>query len=171
MKYILSAICCMALCSIPALAQAGAAKGSQASDQKFVDLAAQIDMVEANLGQLAQSAASSQAVKDYAQTLVTDHTTDFNQLYDIAQQANLNRPNAIDAAHNRAMIAPFQKLKGAAFDRRYIHDMVAGHTQAIAVYKKEAAGAGNPALKSYAEAALPVLQKHLDAAKALEKAR
>jgi putative membrane protein len=171
MKHILSTVCCITLCFAPALAQAKTAKGPAMSDQKFVDLAAQTDMVEANLGQLAQSAASSQEVKDYAQMLVTNHTKDFDQLYTVAHQATLNRPDVIDAAHDKEMIAPFQKLKGAAFDHRYIHEMVAGHTQAIAVYKKEAADAENPALKSYAEEALPVLQMHLDDAKALEKAK
>lgn len=168
MKRLLSAVCCITLCSLPALAQA---HKPPMSDQQFVDLAAQTDMVEANLGQLAQSASSSQAVKDYAQMLVTDHTSDFNHLYEVAHQANLDRPDAIDAAHNRAMIAPYQKLKDKAFDRRYIHDMIAGHTQAIAIYKKEAADADNPALKSYAQDTLPVLQKHLDGAKALEKGK
>jgi putative membrane protein len=62
-------------------------------------------------------------------------------------------------------------LNGAAFDHRYVHEMIAGHTKAIAVYKKEAADAQNAALKSYAEQALPTLQKHLDDAKALEKAK
>jgi putative membrane protein len=141
------------------------------TDQQFVDFAAQTDMVEANLGQMAGSVASAQPVKDYAQMLVTDHTTDFNQLYTVAHQANLNMPNAIDAEHNKAMIDPFQKLKGAAFDHKYAQEMVAGHTKAIAVYKKEAADAQNPALKSYAEQALPVLEKHLDGAKGLEKAK
>lgn len=167
MKRILSAFCCIALCSVPALAQNKPAT----SDQKFVDMAAQTDMVEANLGQLADSVAASQDVKTYAQMLVTDHTKDFQQLNEVAQQADLKMPNAIDSEHNKAMIAPFQKLKGEAFDRRYIHEMVAGHTKAVAAYKKEAADAQNQALKSYAEQALPVLQKHLDDAKALEKAK
>ena len=171
MKRILSAVCCIALCSIPALAQKKAAAGAAMSDQQFVDFAGQTDMVEINLGKMAQDVASSQPVKDYAQMLVTDHTKDFNQLYDVAHQANLDRPNAIDAEHNKAMIDPFTKLKGAAFDHRYIREMIAGHTKAIAVYKKEAADAQNPALKSYAEQALPVLQKHLDDAKDLAKAK
>jgi putative membrane protein len=170
MKRILSALCCVALCSMPALAKEKAAAAAM-TDQQFVDFAAQTDMVEANLGQLAGSAADAQPVKDYAQMLVTDHTNDFHQLYDIAHQANLNMPMAIDAEHNKAMIDPFQKLKGAAFDHRYVHEMIAGHTKAIAVYKKEAADAQNPALKSYAEQVLPTLQKHLDGAKALEKAK
>lgn len=169
MKRILSAVCCIAICSMPALAKEKAAAAM--TDQQFVDFAAQTDMVEANLGQMAESAASAQPVKDYGQMLATDHTKDFNQLFDVAHQANLNMPNAIDAEHNKAMIDPFQKLKGAAFDKRYVHEMVAGHTKAIAVYKKEAADAQNAALKSYAEQALPTLQKHLDDAKALEKAK
>jgi putative membrane protein len=166
MKLLLSAVCCIALGSIPLLAQ-----GRAMTDQQFVDFAAQTDMVEANLGQLAETVSSSQPVKDYGQMLVTDHTNDFSHLNDVARQANLNVPNAIDAQHNKMMIDPFQKLKDAAFDHRFIPAMVAGHTQAIAVYKKEATDAQNPALRSYAEQALPVLEKHLDAAKALEKSK
>ncbi len=169
MKHILLAVCCLALGSYPVLAQKKAAEAPAMTDQQFVDFAGQTDMVEINLGKLAQDASSSQAVKDYAQMLVTDHSKDFNQLYDVAHQANLTRPDAIDAENNKMMIDPFQKLKGAAFDHRYIHEMIAGHTKAIATYKKEAADAQNPALKSYAEEALPVLEKHLDGAKDLEK--
>ena len=169
MKPILLAICCLALGSYPLLAQKKASEAPAMTDQQFVDFAGQTDMVEINLGKLAQDAASSQGVKDYAQMLVTDHTKDFNQLYEVAHQANLTRPDAIDAQNNKTMIDPFQKLKGAAFDHRYIHEMIVGHTKAIAIYKKEEADAQNPALKSYAEQALPVLEKHLDGAKALEK--
>lgn len=173
MKHVLSAVCCIVLCSVPALAQRKHMKAAAMtmSDQQFVDFAAQTDMVEANLGQLAGNAASSQPVKDYGQMLVADHTKDFHDLHAAAQQANLTVPDAIDAKHNKAMIDPFQKLKRAAFDRRYVREMIAGHTKAIATYKKEAADAQNPALKSYAEDALPVLQKHLDDAKGLEKAK
>lgn len=168
MKRIFAVVCCLALCAVPGLAQKKAA-GAPMTDQQFVNMAAQIDMVEANLGQLAQDNASSQDVKDYGQMLATDHTNDFSQLHAAAQTANLSVPDAIDTAHNKAMIAPFQKLKGSAFDHRYIKEMVAGHTKAIAMFKKEAADAQNDAIKTYAEAALPVLQKHLDQAKDLEK--
>ncbi len=175
MKRILAGVCCLglALCCLPGMAQTKMHKaaGPAMTDQQFVDFAAQTDMVEANLGQLAQTAAKSQQVKDYAQMLVTDHTNDYHQLYTVAPQANLTVPNAIDAENNKKMIDPFQKLNGAAFDRRYIAEMVSGHTKAIAIYKKEAADAQNPALKSYAEQALPVLEKHLEGAKDLEKGK
>jgi putative membrane protein len=169
MKSVLTALCCIVLCSVPALAQKKEAKSAM-TDQQFVDFAAQTDMVEANLGQLAGTLASSQEVKDYGQMLATDHTSDYNQLYTAAHQTNLKVPDAIDSENNKSMIGPFEKLKGEAFDRRYIAEMIAGHTKAIAIYKKEAAGAESSALKSYAEQALPILEKHLDGAKNLGKA-
>ena len=171
MKRILSIVCCVALCCLPALAKKGhhAAKGgAPMTDQKFVDFAAQTDMMEAHLGQMAQSQARRQDVKDYAQTLVTDHTSDYQQLTGVAAKANLTVPKGLDAAHNK-MIATFEKPKGPTFDTRYIHVMIAGHEQAIGVYKREAAGAQNADPKAYASAALPTLQKHLDGAKDLMK--
>jgi putative membrane protein len=170
MKRTLVAFCCLFLASLPALSQKKASAGKAMTDQQFVDFAAQTDMMEANVGQLAQNQAASQQVKDYANTLVTDHTSDYGQLSTAAKQANLNVPNALDKEHN-TMIAPMQKLKGAAFDRKYAQEMVAGHTKAIAIYEKEATSAQNDAIKSYASTALPVLQKHLTGAKDLEKAK
>jgi len=164
MKRILSAVCVLAVCSLPAMAQ-------KMTDQQFVNFAAQTDMVEANLGQLAQTAASAQGVKDYGQMLTTDHTKDFGDLNTAAQQARLTVPTAIDSEHNKAMIDPFQKLEGKAFDHKFIQEMIAGHTKAIAVYKKESDDAQNASIKSYAQAALPVLQAHLDKAKDLAKGK
>lgn len=170
MKTILSAVCCVALCCLSAVAQhkhaKAAAKGAAMTDQQFVDMAAQTDMTEANLGQLAATNASAQAVKDYAQMLVTDHTSDYSQISTVAGKAGLTVPKGLDAAHQK-MIAPFEKLKGAAFDHRYIQEMIAGHTHAIAVYTKESTDATSADLKAYASATLPTLQKHLDGAKAL----
>ena len=171
MKRIFVAACCLALSTVPMLAQNKAAEKGGMTDQQFLDFAAQTDMVEANLGQLAATVAASQPVKDYATMLVSDHNKDYGQLSDIAKQASLTLPSAIDAEHNKMMIDPFQKLKGAAFDHHYAQERVAGHTKAIAMYKKEAADGQNPALKSYAEQALPVLEKHLSDAKDLSKAK
>ena len=180
MKRILTAVCCIALATVPVLAQKtakakgaveGKAKAMGMTDQQFVDFAAQTDMVEANLGQQAGNVADQQAVKDYGQMLATDHTQDYQQLQAAAQQANLTVPTAIDAEHNKKMVDPFQKLTGAAFDKKYAAEMVEGHAKAIEVFKKEAANAQNPSIKSYAEAALPVLEKHEAGAKDLMKTK
>jgi putative membrane protein len=156
-----------AVCCAPALTQTNSAG---MSDQQFVDLAAQTDMMEAHLGQVAAEQAASQNVKEFAQTLVTDHTNDYQQLTAAAGKASLTVPKGLDAAHDK-MIAPLAKLKGAAFDRRFAQEMVTGHQKAIAAYQGEAQNGQNADLKAYATQALPTLEKHLQAARELGPSR
>lgn len=140
--------------------------GAMGNDQSFIDFAAQTDMLEAHLGQMAQDQAAKPDVKSYAQTLVTDHTNDYNQLTAAATKAGDTVPKGIDAKGNR-MIRPFEKLKGARFDRMYLRDMVTGHEQAIKRYNEEIKNGKSDDIKSYAQQALPTLEKHLSDAKAL----
>jgi len=169
MKLVLSTVCCLALCCLTASAQKEhPAKGGPLTDQQFIEMAAQTDMLEAHLGQMAADQAASPDVKTYAQMLVSDHTADYQQLTALAAKTGLTVPTGLDAAHDK-MIAPFEKLKDAAFDSRYIHTMIAGHTGAIGVYTKESTGAQNPDVKAYASATLPTLNKHLDSAKDLAR--
>jgi putative membrane protein len=165
MKSITSGLIVCGLACLPSAAQTGA---SDSTDQAFVDFAAQTDMTEAHLGQLAQQNAASQAVKDYASMLVTDHTNDYTKLTAIATKAGVVVPKGLDAKHEK-MIAPFEKLKGAAFDARYAKTMVTGHEAAIAAYNKESRDGQNADLKTYATEDLPTLQKHEDGAKDLQK--
>jgi putative membrane protein len=169
MKRIPAIVCCLAISCLTASAQPEhAAKGKAMTDQQFLDTAAQTDMLEAHLGQMAVDHATSQDVKDYAQTLVADHTADYQQLTALAAKDNLTVPKGLDAAHDK-MIAPFEKLQGAAFDSKYTHMMIEGHTEAIGIYTKESSDAASADVKEYASATLPTLHKHLDAAKNLAK--
>jgi putative membrane protein len=167
MRSILSALSICALCCAPALAQSSS---SGMSDQQFLEFAAQTDMTEAHLGQVAQEQAASQDVKDFGQMLVTHHTDDYKQLTAIAGKANLTVPKGLDAAHDK-MIAPLAKLKGSAFDSRYAHEMITGHQKAIVQYKQEAQNGQNADLKAYANQTLPTLEKHLQAAQDLVKSK
>ena len=136
------------------------------SDQEFVDFAAQTDMMEAHLGQVAAEQAASQNVKDFAQMLVADHTNDYQQLTAAAGKASLTVPKGLDAAHGQ-MITPLAKIKGAAFDRRFAQEMIAGHQKAIAAYQREAQNGQSADLKAYATQVLPTLEKHRQAARDL----
>jgi putative membrane protein len=167
MRTITSGLIVCGLACLPLAAQNG---GGNISDQAFVDLAAQTDMTEAHLGQMAQETASSQQIKDYASMLVTDHTADYKKLSAVATKAGLTVPKGLNPQHDK-MIAPFEKLKGKAFDARYVKDMVMGHETAIAAYEKESRDGQNPDLKTYATEALPILHKHEDAAKDLRKSK
>jgi len=171
MKMISVAVLCLGLLALPLFAKPRARRAGTASmtDQQFVDLAAQTDMTEANLGQLAQDK-GNQAVKGFGETLRSDHTNDYNQLTEAAQKAGLTVPKGIDAANDRT-IHSLDKLPEATFDRRFAREMVAGHEHDIAIYQREAKYAHDPNIKAYAQQALPTLQKHLDDARQLEKER
>ena len=99
-----------------------------------------------------------------------DHTSDYNELYAAAQKAGLTVPKAIDTQENH-VIASLDQLQGAAFDRHFTREMVAGHEHDIAVYKQESLDAKDANLKAYAQRALPTLQKHLKDAERLERAK
>jgi putative membrane protein len=166
MKAILAGMFSCAVLSVPVVAQT--AGGTTGGDQAFVDMAAQTDMTEAHIGQMAAEQASSQAAKDFAQTLVTDHTNDYTQLTAVATKAGMTVPKGLDAKQEK-MIAPLTKLHGKAFDQRFAHMMVTGHEAAIAAYTKESHDGQNADIKAYATQTLPTLEKHKDAAQALLK--
>ena len=136
------------------------------SDQQFVDKAAQIDMTEAHLGQLAQEKAAAQDVKDYGRELDSDHTANYRKLQLAAQ--GMNVPQGIDAQHNTE-INHLSKLSGAQFDRMFRQHMIQGHEQAITLFKNASTELQNQQLKSYASETLPNLQKHLEDARNLAK--
>jgi putative membrane protein len=165
---LLAASFCLTFLGMSAFAQAPTSGPGGTTDQDFITLAAQSDMTEANLGQLAQTAATSDDVKTYAQMLVTEHTADYTKLGTLASKAGLTVPKALDAKQNK-MIAPYAKLKGTAFDRKYLHDMVASHEAAIAAYNKQARDGQNAEIKAYAQATIANLEKHESSAKDLMK--
>jgi putative membrane protein len=166
-RTILLALCMSMLCCAPALAQTSS---TSPSDQQFVDFAAQTDMMEAHLGQLAGEQAAGQNIKDFAQMLVTDHSNDYQQLTVAASKASLTVPKGLDAAHDK-MIAPLAKMKGTAFDHRFAQEMIAGHQKAMGAYQREAQNGQNADLKAYANQTLPTLEKHLQAAQDLVKSK
>jgi putative membrane protein len=165
-KNIFAALSICALCC--AYAPAQKSHPAAMTDQQFVDFVAQTDMTEAHLGQLAADKATSQDVKDFAQMLVTDHTADYKTLGTLATKAGLNVPKGLDATHDK-MIAPFEKLKGAAWDSHYEREMIMGHQKAIAQFKQAADSLQNADLKTYASQTIPTLEKHLQAAQDLMK--
>ncbi len=168
MKTLVSSLFCCALFCGLAFAQH---KGSAIiTDQDFINLAAQSDMMEAHLGQMAADQASSQKVKDYAQKMVTEHTDDYKQLGMLAKKANLTLPNALDA-NSQKMVAPLEKLKGKAFDRRYIQMMNTSHETAAATYDLESRNGKNDDVKNYAKQMIPNLENHKNEAKALQTAK
>lgn len=130
------------------------------ADRNFMDKAAQGGMAEVELGQLAEQNGQSQEVKDFGKRMVTDHTKANDQLKQVASKEAVKLPTTLDAKDQETK-EHLEKLHGAAFDKAYMHDMVADHEKDVAEFKRESTAAHSPDLKDWTTSTLPVLESHL----------
>jgi putative membrane protein len=113
------------------------AKAESSDLQRFVEKASIVNMAEIQLGQLAAERAQDPQVKQFAQTMVDDHTKAQEQLKTVASDQNIPIPSALDGKHQK-LHDKLAKLQGAEFDRAYIDAMVDGHKDAEKLLKKRA---------------------------------
>jgi putative membrane protein len=138
-------------------------------DALFVSRAAQTDVMEITASRMALQRATRPEVRQYAQSMISDHTRTSAELQQIASQISMPvdaRPTEMDEKKMTALSA----AQGEAFDKAYV--MVVGvqaHTEAVTLFKQEASKGSNPALVSFATRTLPSLQHHLEMAAQLEK--
>ncbi len=141
--------------------QSGESADNQAlSDDAFLKKAAQDDLAEIQLGQLAQQKASSQQVKDLAKKLSDDHQKDLNDVKSIAQQKNINLPDQ-PSAKDQKLMSKLQNMNGQEFDRAFLKHQVRDHHKDIALYQREAQNAKDQDVKTYAQKDVAILQQHL----------
>lgn len=138
-----------------------------AATSAFITKAASGGMMEIELGNIAKQNAKSQRVKDFAEMIVTDHTTAANELKRTAP-GNMSISSDMLPEH-RHHVDMMKNKTGADFDKAYIDMMVTDHKKDINEYKKASTSLKNDAIKGYATKTLPVLQKHLDSAQAIDR--
>lgn len=137
------------------------------SDRKFAMTAAAGGMAEVEMARMALTRASSDAVKQYAQKMIDDHTAANAELMQIASSKGITLPTAPDAKM-RAMMAKMQNLSGAAFDREYImHAGHKDHQKMEKLFRDESMKGRDADLKAFAAKTLPVVQMHLQMARDL----
>jgi putative membrane protein len=134
------------------------------SDADFVKAAAEGGLAEVKLGQLAEDKAQTQAIKDFAKRMLTDHTKAGDDLKTIASKENITLPAQLDAK-DQAVYDRLSKLSGKAFDRAYARDMVRDHLTDVAEFRHEASDGKDSSVKSFASATLPTLEDHLKQAR------
>jgi putative membrane protein len=168
---ILSGIAVFALLGSSAMAQKaqqGSANRLTGADETFMNKAAEGGMAEVELGKLAETRASSDAVKNFGKRMVNDHTKADDQLKSIAAQENVALPTGL-SSRDQAALDRLSMLNGADFDRAYMRNMVRDHRTDIAEFQREADHGADPNMKQFASSTLPTLQEHLRLARDAEK--
>jgi putative membrane protein len=145
--------------------QPGADSGvdSPVDTAQFAVKAASGSLMEVALGQMALQKGASQDVKQFAQTMITDHGKANAELEAWAKTSNMALPTAPLPQHQQH-IGHLRDLSGAEFDKAYMGMMVADHQKTIAEFQQASQRETNAQLKVFAQKTLPVLKKHLDMA-------
>jgi putative membrane protein len=166
MKKCIIPLGCILLALLPV--SFAASNDKSAADQQFVNEAARGGKMEVELGQLAQKNGSSPEVKQFGQQMVTDHTRLNDELGKAAKSAGLQVPSNLNSKQ-QAEFANLSKTSGKEFDAKYANLMVQDHTDDLAAFKKAEPNTHSHELKKAIGDAIPVIEHHLQMAKATAK--
>ena len=138
-------------------------------DQNVITGIAEGGMTEIQASQAAQNRASSPRVKAFASMMVLDHGHWGDELKSLAQARNVAMPASISDEHQKAIV-DLQNKQGAAFDKSYMKMMVHDHEGALRDFQKAQGSVKDSSLMRFVTAHLPMIQTHLDSAKAIDQA-
>ncbi len=139
-------------------------------DHDFIMDAAMGGMMEVELGRVAAEKGMSDAVKQFGQRMVDDHSKANSELMSLASSKGMTLPTELDAKH-REQVTKFSAMSGAELDREYTKMMVSDHRKDVSEFEKESTRGTDADLKAFASKTLPTLQEHLKMAEALPGAK
>jgi putative membrane protein len=138
------------------------------TDKAFVEKAAAGGVAEVQMAQVAQQKADNADVKQFAQTMIDDHTPNNAELVKLATAKGLTPPSDPNAMQQK-MIAHLQTLSGAKFDKAYVRGQVKAHAMMLKLFQTEARTTQDPDLKSFADTTATTIEHHLSMAQGLQK--
>jgi putative membrane protein len=135
----------------------------------YLAQAASSDQFEIQSAQLAQQASQNPAVQQFAGMLITDHTQSTQMLMAAAQAAHVPAPPPTILPAQQAMLDQLRAAgTGPAFDQAFQQVQIQAHQNALQLHQNYAQSGDVPALRQTAAQIVPVIQKHLQMAQALQ---
>jgi putative membrane protein len=142
------------------------------TDAGIFAMLASANQGEIDAGKLAESKATSAAVKSFAHDMVTAHTTMLNDGDALAKTLNITPDpsvaDSIKAMNQSTGAALGSAAKGPAFDSAYVNAQVTGHQYVLDMIKRAETAAQNADLKAALTATEPKVQQHLDRIKDIQ---
>lgn len=129
-------------------------------DGTWLVAAHQTNLAEEKAGDLAAESGHAEAVRKAGRMLTQDHSKLDAKLRPVAKQLGVKLPTKPNA-EQRDEMKKFKSLSGVKFDKVWTHTEADGHVKAIEMTEREIHDGKLPQVKHLAQAALPVLKKHL----------
>lgn len=143
------------------------------SDPEVAHVAITANSIDIDLAKLAQTRTRNAAVKQFAATMITDHSAVNAQAAALATRLGVTpAANAVSQSLQSGAVQArkgLEPLRGAAFDRAYVEREVAYHQAVLdAIDKLLIPTSENAELRKLLEDVRPAVGAHLDHAKALQ---
>ena len=151
------------------------AQGTGPSDPQIVGIVVAADNIDIDYAKLAMSKTKDKQVRDFAQQMITDHSSVQKSVNEFAAKLNVS-PEDSDTSNSlkaqaQQMTQKLQGLRGKQFDRAYIDNEVAYHEAVINATKNVLIpSAQNAELKSALQGAEPLFEGHLQHAERVQSA-
>jgi putative membrane protein len=133
-------------------------------DKKFAAEAAEGNLMEIKLGELAQSNGASEEVRRLGKKMVNDHQRANEELSTLAASRGITLPTGLSEKGQKA-VDKFSKKNGHDFDVAYTKCMVKDHKKDICKFKKEGKKGGDAQVKTWASNNVATLEQHKQLAK------
>lgn len=151
----------------PSLAQAGISTNPAPLETTGYSSAVEaLSQYEVDSSRLALTRSKSQATRAFAQQMVNHHSR-VKSDQKIVGRSDIG--SALDAPLSQ-MLYTLQNTPSVEFDAAYKRGQIAAHEEALKVHGAYAAQGSDLAERAKAQAAMPVIQKHLGAARDLPDA-
>ena len=139
--------------------------------QTFVQKAANSNMAEIQLGQLALQKSQDPEVRQFAERMVKDHSASLAKLKTAAGKDNITVPTALDSEHQQKQ-QKLSALSGGAFDEAYSEQMEKAHHKTMGLLENaQKSDKVSASLREYATSTLPTVKTHTKLAEALEDSK
>jgi putative membrane protein len=134
----------------------------------FLVKAANGQMTEVKLGEIAQQKATNPKVKGFGSMMVHDHSAVNDKVKTLAAQRNVTLPTAV-SDESQKQIDECMGKSSKDFDKAYITEMVKKHEGTISMFEDAANKSNDAEVKTFINNTLPKVREHLDSAKAIQK--
>jgi len=156
-------------------AKANAQGGGAPSDPQIVGIVVAADQIDIDYAKLAMSKTKNKQIRDFAQQMITDHSTVTQSVFGLAAKLSVT-PADSDTSNSlkvqaQQMTQKLQGLRGKAFEKAYIDNEVAYHQAVVNATKTVLIpSAQNGELKSALQGAVPLFEGHLQHAQRVQSA-
>jgi putative membrane protein len=130
-------------------------------DAQFLVDAAEINMIEIYLGELAEEKGSTSYIQALGKMIRENHQISLDRLTILARKKNITLPTTMTSAGNNAY-TELNNKSGNDFDESYADLMVSNHEDAISLFEKIAKKGNDRDIRDWAKSEIPALQNHLE---------